>query len=203
MPMGELRAIIYDLDGVLADTQNANLKAYEAAFAKLDLPWSPRVARDLTGASFSVWIETLCPWLQPERREALASLKRDLYPTFFEHLVANASLVSQIRARVGKLPQCVASTASRANGEAVLDFLGMTHLFEFSVFNEDVENPKPDPECYSLCMDRLSLHPSECLILEDSAVGLKAARRSGAAVMRVLPWSAGSTPHTRDPERTH
>jgi sugar-phosphatase len=78
------------------------------------------------------------------------------------------------------------STAARANAEAVLRHLDLgPPLFDVRIFGEDVQRGKPDPECYLTAMTRLEAKPDECLVFEDSVVGIQAAEAAGTTVVRV------------------
>jgi HAD superfamily hydrolase (TIGR01509 family) len=68
---------------------------------------------------------------------------------------------------------------------SMMTLAGLDPYVDFYLSNEDVERPKPDPQIFTLAMQRLDLKPSQCLILEDNEYGLEAARLSGAHVMAI------------------
>lgn len=67
----------------------------------------------------------------------------------------------------------------------MLNVTGIFNFFELIITNQDVKEPKPKPEGYLLCMDKLKIKPEECIIIEDSEKGFEAAVTSGAQVIRV------------------
>jgi len=73
----------------------------------------------------------------------------------------------------------------------MLDILDLTSVFKFIASRDDVENGKPDPEIYLLVAKELGVSPSECLVIEDSPTGVKAALNAGMSVVAV------STPFTQ------
>ena len=75
--------------------------------------------------------------------------------------------------------QAVASSAPRANVEAVLGELGTASYFQAIVSAEDVRRGKPDPEVFLLAASRLGTPPDRCIVVEDAAAGLEGARRAG------------------------
>jgi beta-phosphoglucomutase-like phosphatase (HAD superfamily) len=79
----------------------------------------------------------------------------------------------------------VCSNAVRNSVTVMMSKSALDEYLEFFISNEDVTNPKPDPEMYNTAIARLSCTPDECLILEDNENGLKAARDSGAHVMKI------------------
>jgi len=78
-----------------------------------------------------------------------------------------------------------ATNCIRKTLDAALSALGIRNLFTFTVSNEDVRSPKPDPEIYRLCHEMAGVRPSETVIFEDSPIGLTAAEASGSWVTRV------------------
>ena len=67
--------------------------------------------------------------------------------------------------------------------EVLFDRAALMDYFDFYLSNQDVEKPKPDPEIYSMAIQRFGIHPSQCLILEDNENGIRAARASGAHLL--------------------
>jgi HAD superfamily hydrolase (TIGR01509 family) len=83
--------------------------------------------------------------------------------------------------------QAIASSAPRANIEAVLAALGIAGYFEASVASEDVTHGKPDPQVYLLAAARVGTEPARCVVVEDSPFGVEGARRAGMRSVGVGP----------------
>jgi HAD superfamily hydrolase (TIGR01509 family) len=79
----------------------------------------------------------------------------------------------------------LATTARRSNVDAVLIGLGLDDLFDAVICAEDVVNGKPAPDCYLAAAHALECAPSECVVFEDSGVGIAAATAAGCATVRV------------------
>jgi HAD superfamily hydrolase (TIGR01509 family) len=79
----------------------------------------------------------------------------------------------------------VVSNSFRETLDVCLSALGIKHLVDVSISNEDVFTPKPNPEGYLLAMEKLEVYPASAAIFEDSAIGLEAATKSGAFVIPV------------------
>jgi len=79
----------------------------------------------------------------------------------------------------------VGSNSIRNTVEIMMEKAGLSEYLDFYLSNQDVANGKPDPEIYTLAIERLGLMPEECLIVEDNDNGIKAAMASGAHVMKV------------------
>jgi HAD superfamily hydrolase (TIGR01509 family) len=99
---------------------------------------------------------------------------------------AKIHMMRELKER-GKLIGCVTNCV-RKSAELMLFLTELTGYIDELVTNEDVENPKPDPEGYLKAMDTLEVQPQETVIVEDSAVGLRAAHGSGAQVIQVTNW---------------
>jgi len=113
------------------------------------------------------------------------------------HLIAvNEPIVRLAREHPG--PHAVVTTASRSSTQAVLTFLDLTDLFPVVVSGDDVAEPKPSPEGYVRALGELGVDSAQAMALEDSAVGMEAARRAGLRVSSVLHFCADQ----RCPSRT-
>jgi beta-phosphoglucomutase len=182
------RALLFDFDGVLADTANIHVAAWQRTFA--DLGWeiadeicARAVEEDDRAFLAGIFAERKIEggdiegWVRRKQELALAMLKDSprLYPGV-------AELVGSVR---GRVRLAVVSTTWRANIETVLQASGLADAFGLIVGKEDVESVKPDPACYRLALKRLKLVPAEAVALEDSPSGLTAARGAGLRVVAV------------------
>lgn len=182
------RALLFDFDGVLADTENVHIAAWERTFGRMGWDVPPEVCaraaeeddraflRDVL-ATRGVDEGDIDGWVgrkQELTRSMLADSPR-LYPGI-------TPLIARLRDRYRL---AVVSTTWRENVTAVLESAGLLDAFELIVAKEDVEAVKPDPAAYRLALSRLNLQPAEALALEDSSTGLEAARAAGIRVLAV------------------
>jgi len=193
--------LIFDCDGVLADTeQHGHLPAFNAAFEKFHLPvrWDvptyaekvkigggkERLASILTDKFVG---EAGLPIDAEGQREVIAQwhlAKTAVYTDLIDSgaLPARpgiARIVAEAHAAGWKL--AVASTSAEPSVRAVLRHaVGETLAAEFQVFAGDVvPRKKPAPDIYSLAVSKLGLDPDECVVVEDSEIGLRAATSGG------------------------
>ncbi len=199
-----IRLILLDFDGTLADTRRANTAAYvatlrEAGYALTEAEYEARY--------FGMRCEEFLTRFgigDPAERERLRRRKIELYPTFFDTVRLNEPLwnfCQQFRQQGGRV--WIVSTGSRANIENAMRYLGIggpeneapkgermgsdapRGRVDGILAGTDIAASKPAPDCFWEVMRREGCTPSETLIFEDSAIGLEAARRSGAAYFQV------------------
>ena len=192
-----IRLILLDFDGTLADTRRANAMAYvatlrEAGYALTEAEYLARY--------FGMRCEEFLMQFgidDPAERERLRLRKIELYPTFFHTVQLNEPLwhfCQQFRQQGGRV--WIVSTGSRANIENAMRYLGIgtpdtpereapNGRVDGVLAGTDLPVSKPAPDCFWEAMRREGCTPAETLIFEDSAVGLKAARRSGAGYFQV------------------
>jgi HAD superfamily hydrolase (TIGR01509 family) len=202
-----LRALLFDLDGTLADTERLGHRpAYNRAFKALGLPfrWGPKLYRKLlrrTGGRERLlhYLERYHPDLG-EHREAIeadprawAKAVHALKSRYFRRLVRRgrvplrpgvARLMNEAKAEGLRL--AIVTSASRSTLAPILRHsLGaaLVRQFDVLVCGRDVAHKKPAPDLYWLALQRLELAPGECVAIEDSGSGLAAARAAGIATV--------------------
>jgi len=171
------------MDGTLIDSEDVHWISWRDTMAKEGIV----ISRDQFLASFGQRNDAILPrWLgagaTPERVERIANAKEELYRQLVRRdgvsALPGVANWSQRLAQRGWL-QAIASSAPRANVEAVLEALGAGHYFQAIVSAEDVRAGKPDPEVYRLAASRVGASAARCIVVEDAAAGIEGARRAG------------------------
>lgn len=180
-----IKAVIFDMDGVLIDADKWHFNALNVALQHADIEpisWQEHLTV-YKGVPTRRKLEILT-----ERR----GLPRELWAKISEskqeltqHIVAgfcapDGEKIEMMRLLAQRYPVVVCSNAVRASVDLMLDRAGLAPYVDFSHSNEDVERSKPSPEIYQKAFARLGLAPEECVIVEDSDVGKAAAVASGA-----------------------
>jgi HAD superfamily hydrolase (TIGR01509 family) len=181
-------AFLFDLDGTLVDTADANFAAYARALREAGVHVD-RAAFDAV-ADGRKWRDFLPPILRDAGSAAdpaqIAARKIAHYPEHVGETRVNAGLVGLLRALRGTpLRTALVTTASAANARVVLDAHGLLALFDVVVTGDDVSVHKPDPAAYLLALARLGVRAGACVAFEDSDVGVASARAAGVRVVRV------------------
>jgi len=181
-PGSEIKLILLDFDGTLADTRRANTLAYVATLREAGYTLTEEeYAARYFGMRCDEFL-TRIGIADPAERERLRLRKIALYPTFFDTVRLNRPLwdfCRQFRAQGGRV--WIVSTGQRANIDNVMRHLHLEAGVDGIISALDAPQSKPDPGCFLKAMEIEGATPDETLIFEDSAVGIEAARRSGAA----------------------
>lgn len=192
-----MKALIFDCDGVLADTErDGHRLAFNQAFAKLgiDVNWSVRLYGDLLEVAGGkerlrqYFNKTGWPEAAGNDRQGYLARLHAIKSQIYQALVAGGALplrrgitriVDQAHAAGMKLAVC--STASMGSVLSILDLMGEQRKswFEQVLAGDVVVHKKPNPEIYLLALERLGLEAAECLVIEDSQIGMQAALGAG------------------------
>lgn len=182
---------IFDLDGTLAFTEHVHLKAYHEALTRCGLP---SLSEEEFHKYFGLGMEDILhrhlfkhglPYTR-ELHNKIRAAKLDEYEKHVHLVEENEVMVRLLRALNPHYNIALATTASRRGATAVLRTLGLGQVFDYKVFGDDVEHPKPHPECFEKVAAYFKVRPHDCIIFEDSEAGIKAANAFGAHVMKVI-----------------
>ena len=195
----KLQALIFDVDGTLAETEEAHRAAFNRTFAAqgIDWHWSMRDYRwllDTTGGKerMRAWQDSLPPDAPRLSPEEIAALHRDKTGHYAEILRAGelalrpgvAALI--VRARAAGLKIAVATTTNLPNVAALTRACWQAApeaVFDVVAAGDEVAAKKPAPDVYALALARLGLEPADCIAFEDSLNGLRSARGAGLATV--------------------
>lgn len=176
-------AALWDMDGTLVDSAEYHWIAWRDTMASEGI----QITHDQFLATFGQRNDSILPlWLgadaSAERIQRVGDAKEELYRKLvrergLDPLPGAVEWVQRLHQQ-GWL-QAVASSAPRANIEVVLEVIGLADGFEAVVSAEDVTRGKPDPQVFLTAAARLNMPPSRCIVVEDAAHGVEAARRGG------------------------
>ncbi|HZZ54422.1 MAG TPA: HAD family phosphatase [Trebonia sp.] len=182
-----LAAVLFDMDGLLVDTEPLWLETETEVMARLGAPWTPEDQQALLGGSMARTVGYLLA--RATRPAPPATVERWMTEGVLARVRAGRvtvrpgirELLTEV-ARAG-LPHALVTSSQRVFAEAVLDATGIT--FPLTVCAEDVTAGKPDPEPYLLAAKLLDVDPVRCVALEDSPNGVASAAAAGCRVLAV------------------
>jgi HAD superfamily hydrolase (TIGR01509 family) len=180
-------AIVFDLDGVLVDSEQVWDDVRRELVAARGGRWRDEATRAMQGMSTPEWSAYLAgslgtPGTAEELAEAVIAAMADRYRAAVPLL---PGAVDAVTALAGRWPLAVASSSPPALIEVVLAAAGIADRFRAVVSSEEVPRGKPAPDVYLAAADRLGADPTRCAAIEDSANGLRAAAAAGMAVVAV------------------
>ena len=181
-------AVIFDLDGVLVDSETIWDEARRTVVAREGGTWADTATRDMMGMSSYEWSaylhDRLGVRLEPnEISSEVAGLVERAYQEHLPLLPGALDAVSRLGAR---WPLGVASSSNRTIIDCVLDASGLRDAFAATVSSEEVAHGKPAPDVFLEAARRLELPAFRCTAIEDSANGIRSAHAAGMRVV-VIP----------------
>lgn len=203
--MGTLAALIFDVDGTLAETEEWHRAAFNAAFAAAGLEWQwdqALYARLLavTGGKERIRHYIEAHGGQPAlAADAIAALHRDKtarYTALLEGPLALRPGIAALmwEARQAGLKLAIATTTSRPNVDALLAAAEPLPAFDAIAAGDEVPRKKPAPDIYHLALQKLALPAAACLAIEDTENGLASARAAGIPCLVTRSFYGGPGP---------
>ncbi len=218
-----IKAIIFDLDGVLVQTEKLKARAYALAVQQIrNLPEPDTRAseayREVVGASREITSshvmsklgleDELRPMMSQygvsEPWQVLTAIRYQIY----DRMVSDPQVIRENQwpytvdlLRVAKETACLTALTTLSQSKDVLHIihsLGLESMLDLVLTADDVTKGKPDPEIYRLAAQKLGVPPEECLVLEDSVNGIKAAQSAGMNVVAIATPFTSASIHTSE-----
>lgn len=179
---------IFDLDGTLVDSMPIHYRAWRQALEEAGAPreaFLPDEFYSCGGKSASDVVDYLnAAYGLAMDRKLVAERKRVIYLDIMARDGAGpiAEVADFARALEGNSPMAIATGSALPGAMATLEAAGLTGLFDIIVTPEDVEHGKPAPDMFLLAARRMAVEPGRCIVFEDAAPGIEAARAAGMDV---------------------
>jgi beta-phosphoglucomutase family hydrolase len=190
LPNRPFEAYLFDCDGTIADSMPLHYIAWKQALGEQGCDFPEDVFYKWGGMPVHEIISTLNAQQGLAMDvEAVAIRKENLYYEYLPRLTAVPEVLEVIEASHGSLPFAVVSGSTRESVKASLASLKLLEKFDTLVCAGDYQRSKPHPEGFLLAAERLGVAPENCLVFEDTEMGIQAATAAGMASVKVQqPW---------------
>lgn len=174
-----IRGVLFDMDGLMFDTERIGLAGWLEAGRQLELPITEELIARLRGTGVAQCREIFNSRIPGECYDAARAIRLGYADTYIaEHgLPVKPGLYELLRwLRQAGIPAALATSTGREKALGYLEQAGVSGFFAAAVFGPEVPNPKPAPDIFLEAAARLGADPGSCVVLEDSVNGLRAAK---------------------------
>lgn len=183
------KAIIFDLDGLLVNTEPPFLKAIKFVLNEKGIQISDKEYIETDLQNGSSILEKLLLKGSIKSKIELDDIKNKIYEKYFDSIKTELNPMPHALLAIERIKPvfrlAIASSSKKIYIDFILSKLNLTELFEVIISREDVEKVKPNPECLLKAISKLNLSSDECVVIEDSLRGVKAAQSAGIKVIVV------------------
>ena len=174
------KALIFDLDGTLADTMPVHFWAYKNILFDYGINFTPELFATLAGIPAVPTIVKLNELFGTKMNaERVGNLKEHEYEKLMHKMKPIVPVVELVKKYYGKMPMAVGTGGSNRLAWKTMNILGLDKYFDILVSFDDITHPKPDPETFLKCAELLGVEPAICEVFEDGELGIQAAKSAG------------------------
>lgn len=188
LPAGNFAAYLFDCDGTIADSMPLHYVAWKQALGKWNCEFDEQTFYAWGGMPTAEIVATLNKMQGLTMAvEAVCLEKENLYYEMLPQLKAIAEVVEHIEAQHRRIPFAVVSGGTLEAVTASLTAVNLIDKFDVFVCAGDYKKGKPDPEPFLLAAEKLGVNPRDCLVFEDTEMGIQAATTAGMSSVRIPP----------------
>lgn len=188
MPRSSTKAVIWDMDGVIADTAPYHLEAWQEVFHKRGADFTEEDFRHSFGQRNDTIIRNALG--REVSQDEINTIARDKEESFRRSIRQNLKplpgaikLLKSLTERRFKM--ALASSAPIENIQLLISGLGISDYFQTIITDQDVTEGKPNPQVFLLAAQRLGLEPKDCIVIEDAVAGVSAAKKAGMLCLAI------------------
>jgi HAD superfamily hydrolase (TIGR01509 family) len=182
-----VNAVVFDLDGVIVDSEHVWDEARQELAGEHGLPWPEQASRDMMGMSSPEWSAYMrdVVGVPAEPEEISAEVVRRLEAIYRERLPLIPGAAEAVERIAARWPLGLASSSNRELIDLALELSGLAPFFRATVSSEEVARGKPAPDVYLEAASGLGVDPAACAAVEDSENGILSAKTAGMRVLAV------------------
>jgi beta-phosphoglucomutase family hydrolase len=194
MSEGHLEAVVWDLDGVIADTVEYHYQAWRDVFKERGVEYTKEEFMPYFGRRHDDIIKAALGEIPPAEMEAVNDEKQRNFRRLIEkNVIPMPGAIALIRSlHKHGIKSAIASSAVPENIKIILRGLGVADCFQAIVHGMEVKEGKPSPQIFLLAAKKLNVPPGDCVVMEDAIAGVAGARRAGMKCVAV------TNSHTRE-----
>jgi beta-phosphoglucomutase family hydrolase len=186
LPAGDFRAYLFDCDGTIIDSMPLHYIAWKTALGEYGCTFDEDLFYSWGGKPTDVIVSTLNQMQGLQMPvERVTKHKEELYFDLLPSLKPIPEVLEIIEAEQGRIPFAVVSGGRRSSVTRSLNVVGLLDRFETIVGADDYTHGKPAPDAFLLAAERLGIAPADCLVFEDTDLGIQAATAAGMASVKV------------------
>ena len=182
----QIKAILFDIDGTLVDSNDMHVLAWEEAFAGIGKSFDRQVVHDQIGKGTDMLVPTLLPDLDKDAQEKLGEVHGAVFKAKFLNEAKPFPDAHDLLSHAHGCGQQVvlASSASKAELDHYLDLLGARDLVAATTSSDDVKQTKPAPDIFAVALSKLAgIEPNEVIVVGDTPYDIEAAGKCGIAAI--------------------
>ncbi|MCH4239777.1 MAG: beta-phosphoglucomutase [Oscillospiraceae bacterium] len=177
-----MKAVIFDLDGVIVCTDDLQFHAWKCLTDREEIYFTREINNRLRGisraASLEVILERAAKHYTEQQKEEMLAYKNAVFVKELENL-SSTDILPHITELLKKLKECgikIAIGSSSKNAQMTLKQIGLSTAFDAVVDGTEIKHSKPNPEVFLAAANKLGVKPEDCIVIEDAAAGIEAAK---------------------------
>jgi HAD superfamily hydrolase (TIGR01509 family) len=179
------KALIFDMDGVLVDSEPLHKRAKQMAFQEAGIHFPEQTYDSYKGRPDATMFHEVLAGRSVDEIAELLHRKHQFFEKIEHELQPIAGAVDFVKWAAGRYRLGLATSATPRNRAAALQSLGIADRFESLVDTARFQRPKPDPDIFQVAMRDLNLGPPDCWIIEDSLPGVRAGKAAGCVTVGI------------------
>jgi HAD superfamily hydrolase (TIGR01509 family) len=189
LPDATTKAILFDCDGTLVDTMPVLREVWHEILLRYDFEITDEWWAEWANVALLPYVQAAIPGASAELANELNIETMAMYNQMLHKLEPIEHVIEVARVNHGTLPMAVVTGGYRDVILPTLEAAGILDLFDFVITADDVTHSKPAPDLYARAMERIGAAPGDCLVYEDSEIGMMSARGAGAGrIVDIREW---------------
>ena len=185
-----VKALIFDIDGTLADTMPTHKLAFEKVLGRYGIAMDDALLSSIAGVPVLPQMKMFKTMFNPKDfdPERVALEKEEEYFKTIDQMLPIDEVFDVMKSAYGKMPMACGTGGDRKVAYKTLEVIGATSMVQAIVTCDDVLNGKPHPETFLKCAELLGIEPRFCQVFEDGEPGIEAAKAAGMLVTDVREY---------------